>query len=145
MNNRNEFYIVAADILPDALKKTAQIKELLSQNSNLTINEAADKVGLSRSAFYKYRESIFPYNKMNKERILTLVVTSADEITVLAECLKIITAMDCRILTVNRGLPIQNIAKATLVIDTENMKQEIEILLEKLYEIVQVQNIEILD
>lgn len=60
MDNRNEFYIVAADVLPEALKKTAQIKALLSQNSNLTINEAADKVGLSRSAFYKYpRKHLF--------------------------------------------------------------------------------------
>ena len=145
MDNRNEFYIVAADVLPEALKKTAQIKALLSQNSNLTINEAADKVGLSRSAFYKYRESIFSYNKMNKERIVTLIVTAADEISVLAECLQIITEMDWQILTVNRGLPIQDTSKATLVIDTKNMKQEIETLVEKLYEIAQVREIEILD
>ena len=145
MDNRNEFYIVAADVLPGALKKTAQIKALLSQNSNLTINEAADKVGLSRSAFYKYRESIFSYNKMNKERIVTLIVTAADEISVLAECLQIITEMDGQILTVNRGLPIQDTSKATLVIDTKNMKQEIETLVEKLYEIAQVREIEILD
>ena len=145
MDNRNEFYIVAADVLPEALKKTAQIKALLSQNSNLTINEAADKVGLSRSAFYTYRESIFSYNKMNKERIVTLIVTAADEISVLAECLQIITEMDGQILTVNRGLPIQDTSKATLVIDTKNMKQEIETLVEKLYEIAQVREIEILD
>lgn len=145
MDNRNEFYIVAADVLPEALKKTAKIKALLSQNSNLTINEAADKVGLSRSAFYKYRESIFSYNKMNKERIVTLIVTAADEISVLAECLQIITEMDGQILTVNRGLPIQDTSKATLVIDTKNMKQEIETLVEKLYEIAQVREIEILD
>ena len=145
MDNRNEFYIVAADVLPEALKKTAQIKALLSQNSNLTINEAADKVGLSRSAFYKYRESIFSYNKMNKERIVTLIVTAADEISVLAECLQIITEMDGQILTVNRGLPIQDTSKATLVIDTKNMKQEIETLMEKLYEIALVREIEILD
>ena len=145
MDNRNEFYIVAADVLPEALKKTAQIKALLSQNSNLTINEAADKVGLSRGAFYKYRESIFSYNKMNKERIVTLIVTAADEISVLAECLQIITEMDGQILTVNRGLPIQDTSKATLVIDTKNMKQEIETLVEKLYEIAQVREIEILD
>ena len=145
MDNRNEFYIVAADVLPEALKKTAQIKALLSQNSNLTINEAADKVGLSRSAFYKYRESIFSYNKMNKERIVTLIVTAADEISVLAECLQIITEMDGQILTVNRGLPIQDTSKATLVIDTKNMKQEIETLVEKLYEIAQAREIEILD
>ena len=145
MDNRNEFYIVAADVLPEALKKTAQIKALLSQNSNLTINEAADKVGLSRSAFYKYRESIFSYNKMNKERIVTLIVTAADEISVLAECLQIITEMDGQILTVNRGLPIQDTSKATLVIDTKNMKQEIETLVEKHYEIALVREIEILD
>ena len=145
MDNRNEFYIVAADVLPEALKKTAQIKALLSQNSNLTINEAADKVGLSRSAFYKYRESIFSYNKMNKERIVTLIVTAADEISVLAECLQIITEMDGQILTVNRGLPIQDTSKSTLVIDTKNMKQEIETLVEKLYEIALVREIEILD
>lgn len=145
MEERNEYYIVAAEVLPDALKKTAMIKKLLSQNSQLTINEAADKVGLSRSAFYKYRESIFPYTKMNNERILTLIITSADEITILADCLKVITEMNCHILTVNRGLPIQDTSKATLVIDTKNMRQEIEVLLEKLYEIALVREIEILD
>lgn len=145
MEERSEYYIVAAEVLPDALKKTAMIKKLLSQNSQLTINEAADQVGLSRSAFYKYRESIFPYTKMNNERIVTLIITSADKITVLADCLKVITEMNGHILTVNRGLPIQDTSKATLVIDTKDMRQETETLLEKLYEIALVREIEILD
>lgn len=76
---------------------------------------------------------------------MTLIVTAADEISVLAECLQIITEMDGQILTVNRGLPIQDTSKATLVIDTKNMKQEIETLVEKLYEIALVREIEILD
>ena len=145
MSRRPKYFIVDAEALPEVYLKVAEAKRMLEIGEATAVNQAAQAVGLSRSAFYKYRESIFSYNKMNKERIVTLIVTAADEISVLAECLQIITEMDGQILTVNRGLPIQDTSKATLVIDTKNMKQEIETLVEKLYEIAQVREIEILD
>ena len=142
---KRNFYLVAAEALPETLQKTAQIKALLNQDPHLTVNEAVDKIGLSRSAFYKYRDSIFPYVKMVKERILTLVIVSESDVQILAECLRVITEADCQVLTINRGLPVQNTAKATLVVDTREMRQEVESLLEKLYEIPKVREIEILD
>jgi len=145
LEEKKNFYLVSADVLPETLQKTAQIKLLLSKNSLLTVNEAVEQVGLSRSAFYKYRDSIFPYYKTAKERVLTLVIISEDDVQVLAECLQVITEAECKVLTINRGIPRQNIANAALVIDTKEMKQDIETLLENLYEIPKVKEIELLD
>lgn len=144
-DEKKTFYLVAGDVLPEAILKTAEIKALLNQNTHLTVNEAVEKIGLSRSAFYKYRDSIFPYEKSIKGRILTLIIVSENDVQILADCLQILTEADCQVLTINRGMPEKNTAKIVMIIDTQKMRQEIESLLEKLYELPKVKEIEILD
>ena len=144
-DEKKTFYLVCSEVLPEAILKTAEIKVLLNQDTHLTVNEAVEKIGLSRSAFYKYRDSIFPYEKTIKERILTLIIDSENDVQVLADCLQILTEADCQVLTINRGVPEKNTAKIMLVVDTKEMRQETESLLEKLYELPKVQEIEILD
>lgn len=144
-DEKKTFYLVASDVLPEAILKTAEIKALLNQNTHLTVNEAVEKIGLSRSAFYKYRDSIFPYEKSIKGRILTLIIVSENDIKTLADCLQILTEADCQVLTINRGVPEKNTAKVVLIVDTKEMRQEIESLLETLYELPKVKEIEILD
>ena len=104
-DEKKTFYLVCSDVLPEAILKTAEIKVLLNQDTHLTVNEAVEKIGLSRSAFYKYRDSIFPYEKTIKERILTLIIASENDVQVLADCLQILTEADCQVLTINRGVP----------------------------------------
>ena len=81
-DEKKTFYLVAGDVLPEAILKTAEIKALLNQNTHLTVNEAVEKIGLSRSAFYKYRDSIFPYEKSIKGRILTLIIVSENDVQI---------------------------------------------------------------
>ena len=74
-----------------------------------------------------------------------MIIASENDVQVLADCLQILTEADCQVLTINRGVPEKNTAKIMLVVDTKEMRQETESLLEKLYELPKVQEIEILD
>src|ERR1700687_1433612 len=69
---KEKYYLVREDILPEAVLKTVQAKELLAHGSVKTIHDAVDQVGLSRSAFYKYKDGIFPLSKLDRERIITI-------------------------------------------------------------------------
>lgn len=57
------YYLVKEDILPSAIKKTIKVKEMLRRHDNMTINDAVSKMGLSRSAYYKYKDFVLPFTK----------------------------------------------------------------------------------
>ncbi|MFF0653110.1 transcriptional regulator ThrR, partial [Bacillus velezensis] len=66
------FYLVREDVLPDAMRKTLEVKKLLDRKKAESVADAVQKVDLSRSAFYKYRDAVFPFYTMVKEQIITL-------------------------------------------------------------------------
>ena len=72
---KGKFYIVDEAILPEAILKTARIKELLAKHKDMTVNDAVEEVGLSRSAFYKYRDGVFPFYEATKAKIITLQIS----------------------------------------------------------------------
>lgn len=67
-----KFYLVREDVLPEAMKKTIEAKELLDRGKAESVWEAVQQVDLSRSAFYKYRDTVFPFHTVVKERLITL-------------------------------------------------------------------------
>lgn len=69
---QSNFYLVREEILPEAIKKTIVVKEILKRGELKTVNEAVEKVGLSRSAYYKYKDYVFPFYEASKEKIITL-------------------------------------------------------------------------
>ena len=70
------FYLVREEILPEAIKKTIKVKELLKRGEARTINEAVEKMELSRSAYYKYKDYVFPFYEASKEKIVQLLYCS---------------------------------------------------------------------
>ena len=72
MNDKSTFYLVREEILPEAIKKTIKVKEILKRGEVKTINEAVEKMGLSRSAYYKYKDYVFPFYEASKDKIITL-------------------------------------------------------------------------
>ncbi|MCC3680672.1 ACT domain-containing protein, partial [Staphylococcus epidermidis] len=58
--DNRKFYLIREDVLPESVIKTLKVKDALKNNSNLSIYDAVKQFNLSRSAFYKYRETIFP-------------------------------------------------------------------------------------
>lgn len=140
---KTKFYIVSEEILPEAILKTAKTKELLAKTPNLTVNEAVETIGISRSAFYKYRDGVFPFYEATREKIITLQITLDHKAGVLSDCLNAIARVRGNILTINQGLPFQGMARATVAFETAEMVQDLENLLETLYEIIGILKVEV--
>ncbi|MEJ7535254.1 ACT domain-containing protein, partial [Staphylococcus hominis] len=70
-----KFYLIREDVLPESVVKTLKIKEVLKNDPSLSIFEAVKQFDLSRSAFYKYRDTIFPIDeKIESTREFTLIL-----------------------------------------------------------------------
>lgn len=139
-----EFFLVRSRVLPEVLKKTVKVKEILKQGNSDTINDAVDKVGMSRSAYYKYKDHIFPFYKAGSEKILTISLALEHRAGVLSEVLNKLANARGNILTINQGIPLQGIANASITFETNEMVDGVEKLLDNLRETKGVQKVEIL-
>ena len=103
---KGKFYIVDEGILPEAILKTARIKELLAKYKDMTVNDAVEEVGLSRSAFYKYRDGVFPFYEATKAKIITLQISMDNKAGILSNCINTIARRCTRFIsTVASNLP----------------------------------------
>ena len=132
------------DILPEAIKKTIKVKEILKRGEVKTINEAVVRLGLSRSAYYKYKDYVFPFYEASKDKIITLSLLLEHKSGVLSRVLNLIALDSGSIMTINQGIPLQGVANTTISIETKNMKVDLEALLDKLRMIDGVKRLEVL-
>ncbi|WP_088226624.1 ACT domain-containing protein [Desulfosporosinus sp. FKB] len=140
----NDFLIVSKDILPEAILKTAKAKELLVKGDVYTINEAVERVGLSRSAYYKYKDGVFPFYEASREKILTISLILENKAGVLSHVLNFIASLKGNVLTINQGIPLQGIANVSISLETAGMDDIPENLLNGLGKITGVRKIEII-
>jgi chorismate mutase len=115
------FYLVREDVLPEAVLKTIQAKELLARGEVKTIHEAVEKVELSRSAFYKYKDGIYPLNKLEKERIVTVSMDLEHRSGILSKVLASIAGLDGNVLTIHQTIPLSGMANVVISVDTSLM------------------------
>lgn len=130
----DRYYLVRQDILPEALVKTMQAKEMLAQGQAKTIHEAVDRVGLSRSAFYKYKDGIFPLSKLEKERIVTISMGLENRSGILSKVLGMIAALEGNVLTIHQTIPLQGMANIVISVDTSLMGEGLVTLMNMLRE-----------
>ena len=141
---KTSFYLVKEDILPEAIKKTIKAKEVLKRGDARTINEAVAKMGLSRSAYYKYKDYVFPFYEATKDKIITLSLLLEHKPGVLSRVLNLIATDSGSIMTINQGIPLQGVANTTISIETKNLSVDLEALLDKLRMIDGVKRLEVL-
>jgi chorismate mutase len=139
-----QFYLVREDMLPEAMLKTVEAKRLLDNGKQAKINEVVKQVNLSRSAFYKYKDGIFPFHTMVKEKIITLSIHLEDQSGALSKLLSTVAESGANVLTINQTIPLQGRATITLTIETAAMDIEITVLLNKLEEIEPVVKVEVI-
>ena len=144
MTEKSTFYLVREEILPEAIKKTIKVKEILKRGEIRTINEAVEKMGLSRSAYYKYKDYVFPFYEASKEKIITLSLLLEHKPGVLSRVLNTVAGDSGSIMTINQGIPLQGVANATLSIETVELAIDLEALLDKIRVIEGVKRLEIL-
>ncbi|MCM3568413.1 ACT domain-containing protein [Neobacillus mesonae] len=143
-NFEKKFYLVREDVLPEAMKKTLDAKEMLERGKAESIWDAAQKVELSRSAFYKYRDTVFLFSAIQKERLVTLFFHLEDRSGTLSKLLGIVAASGCNVLTIHQTIPLQGRANVTLSLNTSDMKNELEALLSELRKLEFVEKVEVL-
>ena len=132
MTNKPKYYIIEASALPEVFLKVAEAKRLLSTGEASTVNEATKMPDISRSAFYKYRDAILPFQNMMTGRIITFQFLMHDEPGVLSAVLASFAQQDANILTINSIIPSNGCALVTISAETTDVTVSLEELLGQL-------------
>ena len=126
MNTPAKYFIVEADAMPEIFRKVAEAKRLLETGEETTVNSATRVVGISRSAFYKYRDAVRPFNDMKTGRIITFYAMLKNNPGVLSNVLSIFAESGANILTINQSIPTNGCAAVTISAETSEMQESIE-------------------
>lgn len=144
VEDKEEFFLVKSDVLPEAMKKTMKVKELLEKEKVKTIHQAVIEVGLSRSAFYKYKEAVFPFQSLAKDKIVTLFIHLEDHPGTLSLLLGVVSDHGCNVLTIHQTIPIQGKANVTLSLDMTELNTAVDVMLKELGKVKFVNGVELL-
>ena len=132
MDKSGKYYIVKERALPEVLLKVVEAKRLIDSEKAMTVQEATDATGISRSSFYKYKDDIFPFHDNSQGTTITLTFQMDDEPGILSDVLKIIAEYRANILTIHRSIPINGIASLTLSIQVLQTTGDISRMIEQL-------------
>ncbi len=129
MANTPKYYLVKASALPEVFLKVAEAKRLLSTGEASTVNDATRLMGISRSAFYKYRDSVLPFQNMMNGRIITFQFLLHDRKGLLSSLLMVFAEHKANIQTINSIIPTNGSALLTISAETKDLEIPIEELL----------------
>ncbi|MDD3570974.1 MAG: ACT domain-containing protein [Lachnospiraceae bacterium] len=144
MREDKNFYIIDKSVLPEIFLKVMDVKNLLESGREKTVQEAVSKVGISRSAFYKYRDAVFPLYENTRGKTVTFAANLDDTKGVLSCLLNGIASAGANILTINQNIPINGIAMVTISIETDAMDKDLGSLVEELEKLRGVQTFKII-
>ncbi|MGN0980878.1 MAG: ACT domain-containing protein [Candidatus Avoscillospira sp.] len=132
MEKTPKFFIVEATALPEIFLKVAEAKRMLETGETDKVNEATRTVGISRSAFYKYRDSISPFQNLMAGRIITFQLMLKNKAGVLSSLLSIFASSGANILTINQAIPTGGRAMVTVSAETGELQCSLEELLHRI-------------
>ena len=115
--DKTKYYVLNKKAVPEVLLKVVEVKHLLATRKGMTIGEAAEAAGISRSSFYKYKDDIFPFHDNVRGRTVTLMLQLDDQPGLLSAVLNHIADYGANILTIHQAIPVNGIASLTLSID----------------------------
>lgn len=122
MKNEEKYYLIEHTILPEVFEKVIEVNEMLRKGKIKSISEATDLVGISRSAYYKYKDKIKPFNELLTDSIVTFSCTVVDKHGILSNVLSIFAKNGVNILTINQNLPANREAMIIITARTSGVK-----------------------
>lgn len=134
MEKAPKYFIVDSSALPEIFRKVAEAKRMLETGETDKVNVATKAVGISRSAFYKYRDAIAPFQNLMAGRIITFQIMLKDKAGILSEILTIFANCGANILTINQSIPTGGRAMVTISAETSNLNCNIEALTQQIAE-----------
>lgn len=117
MPDKANYYIIKRKALPEVFLKVVQAKMYLEKEKAMTVQDAVDLVGISRSSFYKYKDTIFPFYENSRGRAITLGMKIDDEPGLLSSLLNCIAEFQANVLTIHQTIPINGVADITITIE----------------------------
>ncbi len=129
-----DYYIVEAASLPEIFHKVVEARRLLDTGEADTVNRAVQMTGISRSAFYKYKDAVWPFQDMLHGRIISLQLMMKDEPGILSAVLNLFADSGSNILTINQGIPLNGCAVVSISVETSAMRVTMTELLERISE-----------
>ena len=131
--DKSKYFVVKKKAVPEVLMKVLEAKRLIDSERCLTVQEATEKVGISRSSFYKYKDDIFPFHESEQGRTLTMMVQLDDTPGLLSALLAKMAEYDVNILTIHQSIPLNGLATITVsveilsgIADSETFVSELE-------------------
>ena len=141
---KEDLFLVHRSVVPEIIIKVTEAKTLLASGREKTVSDAVGKVGISRSAFYKYKDTVFPFYDNARGRKLTLAINLDNVKGVLSAVLNAVAGEGANILTINQTIPINDTANVTITIETGAMDDEPAVLVETLEKVEGVQSLKII-
>ena len=114
MSEKGQYYVLKEKAVPEVLLKVVEAKRLLDSGKIVSVQDATEKVGISRSSFYKYKDDIFQFHDNSQGTTLTMTFNIDDEPGVLSDVLKNIADFGANILTIHQSIPINGIAALSI-------------------------------
>ncbi len=137
-------YIVSEDALPQGLLKVCRAWELIRSGKARSVSEAVKAEGISRSAYYKYRGRIRPYDRSDNEELFVVQAVLEDRAGVLTTFLNVLAKASANVKTVNQNMPVNGEAGVTVTASSKGMKISREIMIRRLCAIEGVLKAEII-
>ncbi|MBQ7566673.1 MAG: ACT domain-containing protein [Oscillospiraceae bacterium] len=144
MKQEQKYYLIEASALPEIFLKVAEVKRILETGELDKVSDATRRVGISRSAFYKYKDSILPFQNLMAGRIITFQILLRDTAGLLSKLLTVFAGAGANILTINQTIPVGEIASVTISAETTQLECAVEALLARIGELEGVYKAEIL-
>ena len=127
---KTKYFVVKQRAVPEVLLKVVEAKKLLESEQVMTVQEAAERVGISRSSFYKYKDDILPFYDNTKGKTVTFVMQMDDRQGLLSDLLHVVAVYRANILTIHQSIPVNGVATLTLSVevraDTGNVARMVE-------------------
>ena len=139
-----EYFLVDKKVLPEVFIKVMEVKQRLNTGESVSVNEAVRKTGLSRSAYYKYKDSVLPFFEATNGKKVTLLITVENFQGILSSILNVIAGSKANILTINQNIPINGLADVSVSMETDRMTCSIDMLINEVEKIPGVRSCRIM-
>lgn len=141
-NDSSKFYVIDSVVLPEVFQRVMEVKKLLQDGKCKTVNDAVKEIGISRSTYYKYKDSIFDFYNQ-KTNIITFMLLLDHVSGTLFRILEVIAKSNANILTINQNIPQNDSAMVSISIETTSMNREPGELIQTIKSLPQVKTLEI--
>ncbi len=132
MSEKSKYFVVKQKAVPEVLLKVVEAKRLLESSKAMTVQDATERVGISRSSFYKYKDDIFPFHDNSKGKSITFILQMDDEPGLLSLVLQTIAEYKGNVLTIHQTIPINGVATLTLTVDLLPITRDVSSMIEQI-------------